>query len=464
MSSAASRETSPVTVIIPHFNDSHDLERTLPTWLEQTRPPRQIIVLDDGSSPEHLERLKRCVPDDPRYQVYLSPQNQGVNALCMLGIGMATQEYVVLMGCDDWAMPLFLEKCVGQLDLHPQAPFVFVDRFLHHIREDFLQPEKNYWRAESGYLTPEEFADVLHGTHFRATAPVWRKSRIAEIGFDEEMKWFADSYATFLLGAMEGCCHVPLTLNVFGLRPNSYHKVGQKSKRSENALRTMLHKIVAPERAALLPFFIHAGFFNWIRDDFVRYMAYHPEDWCPEALALLQQPQVLHFGGRVPQAEMSREQLNREDIQRAQAALERAQALLNAGDIAGARKALEAGVALYPHIAAFRSGLADLLESTGHPAEAARHLRQLFRLETSRAEILARWARAEEKAGLDQLVPFLAAHLERCPNDGTSAGFYFDLLSRRGLVQEALHFAENRPELHPQAAELLKGRAALNPA
>jgi glycosyltransferase involved in cell wall biosynthesis len=88
--------------------------------LAQTRPPSQVIVINDGS------------PDDTRGAVgpfldritYLEQPNQGPARTLNRGLAMATGEYIWPFSSDDWLEPDALETHGRILDTHPDVGLV----------------------------------------------------------------------------------------------------------------------------------------------------------------------------------------------------------------------------------------------------------------------------------------------------------------------------------------------------
>ena len=54
----ASEEFNKITLLVTHYNRSQSLERLLQSFADQQIVFGDIVVSDDGSKPEHLERLK----------------------------------------------------------------------------------------------------------------------------------------------------------------------------------------------------------------------------------------------------------------------------------------------------------------------------------------------------------------------------------------------------------------------
>jgi len=88
-----------VSVIIPCYNRAALVGETIRCVLQQTLPPDEIIVVDDGSTDNTLEVLKSF---GPRVQI-LQQQNAGPGAARNAGLAVAGGDYVWFMDSDDLA-------------------------------------------------------------------------------------------------------------------------------------------------------------------------------------------------------------------------------------------------------------------------------------------------------------------------------------------------------------------------
>lgn len=105
-----------VTVIIPTFNRAYCIERAVNSVLSQSYEKIECLVVDDGSTDDTLERLKKI--NDPRLKV-ISSKNRGVSAARNLGFLHAHGEWIALLDSDDeW----FSHKLEKQLEYAKKNP------------------------------------------------------------------------------------------------------------------------------------------------------------------------------------------------------------------------------------------------------------------------------------------------------------------------------------------------------
>ena len=104
-----------VSVVIPTYNNGRFLIEAIESALAQTVRPREIIVVDDGSTDDTRERLR---PYATRV-VYRYQANQGVSAARNLGIRIATGDFIAFLDSDDVWHPRKLEL---QLEVFRNRP------------------------------------------------------------------------------------------------------------------------------------------------------------------------------------------------------------------------------------------------------------------------------------------------------------------------------------------------------
>ena len=109
-----------VTVGITTYNQARFLDETLHTVFAQTRPPDEIVVVDDGSTDSTPELLRRY-----RGRVRVIRQaNGGIARARNRAVLEATGEMVALLDGDDLWKPEKLERCLEVGSLEPTAVIV----------------------------------------------------------------------------------------------------------------------------------------------------------------------------------------------------------------------------------------------------------------------------------------------------------------------------------------------------
>ena len=113
--------TVDVTAIVPTFNRAHYLDECLRALLGQTAPPRQIIVVDDGSTD-----ATTAVVDAYRGRIeYLRQANAGKATALNLGLQHAAGADIWIFDDDDVAAPDALQRLHEALHADPEAGFAF---------------------------------------------------------------------------------------------------------------------------------------------------------------------------------------------------------------------------------------------------------------------------------------------------------------------------------------------------
>ena len=99
-----------ISIIIPIFNNSQVLHRTLTSVLNQglSQNNYEIILVNDGSTDNSLEICKEYANKNPSIKVISQP-NQGVASARNYGIKAAQGDFIYFMDADDYLMPYSLK-------------------------------------------------------------------------------------------------------------------------------------------------------------------------------------------------------------------------------------------------------------------------------------------------------------------------------------------------------------------
>lgn len=159
-----------VSIIIPTYNHAKVIGLALEAVLAQTHPITEIIVVNDGSTDNTLEVLKKYSG-----QITLIDQkNAGPNAARNIGLRAATGDLVMCLDADVILERAAIEKLVQALNNHPEASYAYGSFYFG-------------WKYFASH--PFSAAKLREYNYIHTSALV----RIADHpGFDEEIRRFQD--------------------------------------------------------------------------------------------------------------------------------------------------------------------------------------------------------------------------------------------------------------------------------
>jgi glycosyltransferase involved in cell wall biosynthesis len=111
--------TPRVTVLTTLYNKGAFVEDAVRSVLAQTFSDFELLVVDDVSTDDGPDRVRRF--DDPRVRIIVNPVNLGRAGAANQGFAAARGEYIAVLDADDVMMPDRLAVQVAFLDAHPEV-------------------------------------------------------------------------------------------------------------------------------------------------------------------------------------------------------------------------------------------------------------------------------------------------------------------------------------------------------
>jgi len=115
-------EDPTVSVIIPSFNYANKLEECVDSIVKQSYKPKDIIVVDDGSTDDTLDKVveisDKYVDSDVKIR-YIKKENGGVATARNLGAKHSDSKYLCFIDADDRIAQSYLMECVSHLESDP---------------------------------------------------------------------------------------------------------------------------------------------------------------------------------------------------------------------------------------------------------------------------------------------------------------------------------------------------------
>jgi glycosyltransferase involved in cell wall biosynthesis len=188
-----------VSVVIPTFNRTTLLLEAVQSVLNQTLPPLEVIVVDDGSEQDVARFLREKISDD-RVRC-IRQENAGPARARNRGMTEAKGDYVAFLDSDDLWLPEKLAKQVQAL----QAASAATMAICHVEVVDASGEVKHRW---DGYQRMSRMWQLL-----RTVLPSLVVKRSAlKSGFDERFRYVEDREFFVRLGLDGGLVVVPETL------------------------------------------------------------------------------------------------------------------------------------------------------------------------------------------------------------------------------------------------------------
>lgn len=149
-----------IAVVIPAHNAERFIAETLTAVLSQTRPPDEVIVVDDGSTDSTLDELQRF-----RHETRVITQpNRGAGGAYTRGFSAASSDYVARCDADDLWEPTKLARQADSLAEHPGIDVAFAGA-VNFGAVDF-EAWEGHWDPppDQGLLDPRRFARHMYRT------------------------------------------------------------------------------------------------------------------------------------------------------------------------------------------------------------------------------------------------------------------------------------------------------------
>jgi glycosyltransferase involved in cell wall biosynthesis len=131
-----------VTLLITHYNRSQSLQRLLQVFADQQIQFGDIVVSDDGSKPEHLNKLKE-IQGTYKFKLITTPQNAGLGNNINKGQDAVKTPYTLYVQEDFDPFPGYVEHLKNALEIMHQRPDMDIVRFYAYFKYPYLKPFKN---------------------------------------------------------------------------------------------------------------------------------------------------------------------------------------------------------------------------------------------------------------------------------------------------------------------------------
>jgi glycosyltransferase involved in cell wall biosynthesis len=162
-----------ISVLIDTYNYGPYVEEAIESVLAQEFPAgdREILVVDDGSTDDTAERVRRF----GRAISYFRKPNGGQASAFNFGLSRVRGKYVALLDADDYWLPGKLSRIAEEFERHRDAGMIY-----HGLRQ-FDTREGRLWDARAAHISgflPAKTRDLLRYTWFPTSFLAFRRSAL----------------------------------------------------------------------------------------------------------------------------------------------------------------------------------------------------------------------------------------------------------------------------------------------
>ena len=171
-----------LSVVIPAYNERETIAEMI-NRVQRVNIPKEIIVVDDGSTDGTRERLEQIQGEHSNVIAILQPRNMGKGKALRTGFERARGDYVIVQDADLEYDPEDYYKLLGPLE-HGQADAVYGSRFISTQEHRVLY----FWHSLGNKLLTllSNMATDLNLTDMETCYKVFRRELIQSIVLEED--------------------------------------------------------------------------------------------------------------------------------------------------------------------------------------------------------------------------------------------------------------------------------------
>ncbi len=147
-------QVSEITVVVPCYNHSKYIERCLRSIFAQTRHPKMLIVINDGSTDNSAEIIEKVLKSCPFPNQLITQKNSGQSAGINRGFEMSDTKYFAYLGADDIWLSEFLEERIKLIEMRPDAVAAYGNAYIINSEDYIFDCTKNWMDYPDGNIKP----------------------------------------------------------------------------------------------------------------------------------------------------------------------------------------------------------------------------------------------------------------------------------------------------------------------
>lgn len=187
-----------VSVVVPSYNHAAFVPSCLRSIMRQTRKPRELIVIDDGSTDGSARVLEQELKNCPIPCELLVRPNRGLCATLNEGLSRSRGNYFAYLGSDDVWLPDFLQQRVALLESRPEAVLAYGHAYVVDGLNRIIECTSEW----ANYVDGDARRMLLWATAPPSPTVLYRREGLERHGWNEDAR--LEDYELYLRLSTEG--------------------------------------------------------------------------------------------------------------------------------------------------------------------------------------------------------------------------------------------------------------------
>ena len=253
-----------ISVVIPNFNHGKLVEKSIRSTFEQSSPPDEVIVIDDGSTDDSVKRLKKLAKEIPNLKLFLCKENRGALVAGMIGVKESKGDILFFRAADDILPYESIKLGREAFQKYPESQIAFGEILFFRDKITNGTVESLALSNETSFFSPTSLIE-LWKPDFNLPEPacfVKKSALLEQGGLLKEAKWYSGWLCFTSIALKHGITFIPEVLNTFRLDANSYGTTNLRNKVIQRkVLRFLINHVMNLEKD-LKDKFIDSGAFS----------------------------------------------------------------------------------------------------------------------------------------------------------------------------------------------------------
>jgi glycosyltransferase involved in cell wall biosynthesis len=222
-----------ISVLLPHYQDLLFVTGAIEAIINQSYPPHEVIVIDDGSKDGSAEILRDFCKRDSRIHFHQNEKNNGVSYTVERALSLSTGDFIYAASSDDRILPGFFENVRTLIEKSPDSSLIISQTYLFYSSSQEILWVNLPPSLKTGYYSPSELCNLIQNLNFffPGNTAIYHKETLLSLGgFRSDFMCSADSVMIVYIALTRGLNFIDQPFGIFQIKEGSFTSKVQSSR------------------------------------------------------------------------------------------------------------------------------------------------------------------------------------------------------------------------------------------